>query len=144
MKDFSFVTNSHPAYIESLYQDYRKDPQSVDPEWAMFFEGFDFAVSNQNGKAAGSAVAAGSSALPVSGDQLNRELNVYRLIQAYRKKGHLISKTNPIRERKNRQANLDISFFGFSDDDLKTEFLAGQVLGMGKTTLENIVNRLKQ
>jgi 2-oxoglutarate dehydrogenase E1 component len=103
MKDFSFVTNSHPAYIESLYQDYRKDPGAVDPEWGKFFEGIDFAVNNVNGKAGAGA--------PVTSDQLTKELNVYRLIQAYRKKGHLVSKTNPIRERKDRQANLDISFF---------------------------------
>lgn len=138
MKDFSFVTNSHPAYIESLYQDYRKDPGTVDPEWGKFFEGFDFAVNNVNGKA---GTAAG---LPVSSEQLTKELNVYRLIQAYRKKGHLISKTNPIRERKDRQANLDISFYGLAEADLKTEFHAGQVLGLGKTSLENIVARLKQ
>ncbi|WP_343668102.1 2-oxoglutarate dehydrogenase E1 component [Chitinophaga sp.] len=137
MKDFSFVTNSHPAYIESLYQDYRKDPGAVDPEWGKFFEGFDFAVNNVNGKAAGAGA-------PVSSDQLTKELNVYRLIQAYRKKGHLISKTNPIRERKDRQANLDISFFGLTEADLKTEFYIGQELGLGKTSLENIVSRLKQ
>jgi 2-oxoglutarate dehydrogenase E1 component len=141
MKDFSFVTNSHPAYIESLYQDYRKDPGAVDPEWGKFFEGFDFAVNNVNGKAG--APAAAGAGLPVSSDQLTKELNVYRLIQAYRKKGHLISKTNPIRERKDRQANLDISFYGLSEADLKTEFYAGQVLGLGKTSLENIVNRVK-
>jgi len=137
MKDFSFVTNSHPAYIESLYQDYRKDPGAVDPEWGKFFEGFDFAVNNVNGKAPGAGA-------PVSSDQLTKELNVYRLIQAYRKKGHLISKTNPIRQRKDRQANLDISFFGLTDADLKTEFYIGQELGLGKTSLENIVSRLKQ
>lgn len=137
MKDFSFVTNSHPAYIESLYQDYRKDPGAVDPEWGKFFEGFDFAVNNVNGKAPGAGA-------PVSSDQLTKELNVYRLIQAYRKKGHLISKTNPIRERKDRQANLDISFFGLTEADLKTEFFIGQELGLGKTSLENIVSRLKQ
>ena len=142
MKDFSFVTNSHPAYIESLYQDYRKDPGAVDPEWGKFFEGFDFAVTTTNGKAG--APAAAGAGLPVSSDQLTKELNVYRLIQAYRKKGHLISKTNPIRERKDRQANLDISFYGLAEADLKTEFYAGQVLGLGKTTLETIVNHVKK
>lgn len=136
MKDFSFVTNSHPAYIESLYQDYRKDPGAVDPEWGKFFEGFDFAVNTVNGKA--------GTGSPVSSDQLTKELNVYRLIQAYRTKGHLISKTNPIRERKDRQANLDISFYGLAEADLNTEFYTGNVLGLGKTTLQNIVNRLKQ
>ncbi len=38
MKDFSFVTNSHPAYIESLYNAYREDPASVDPEWIKFLK----------------------------------------------------------------------------------------------------------
>ncbi|MCK7557332.1 hypothetical protein MKQ70_20930 [Chitinophaga sedimenti] len=85
MKDFSFVTNSHPAYIESLYQDFRKDPASVDPEWIKFFEGFDFAVTNTNGKSATAPAAAGTG-LPVTDEQLVKELGAYRLIQAYRKK----------------------------------------------------------
>lgn len=145
MKDFSFVTNSHPAYIESLYQDFRKDPNSVDPDWVKFFEGFDFAVSNVNGKAAPTApIAGGSTSLPVSDDQLAKELGVYRLIQAYRKKGHLIAKTNPIRERKDRKANLDLASFGLGDADLKTEFYAGTTIGVGKTTLEKIVAYLQQ
>ena len=48
MKDFSFITNQHPAYIESLYRDFVKDPSAVDPELKKFFEGFDFAVSNNS------------------------------------------------------------------------------------------------
>lgn len=140
MKDFSFVTNSHPAYIESLYQEYRKDPATVDPEWTKFFEGFDFAVSNANGKA---VTAAAGPGLPVSSEQLVKELGVYRLIQAYRKKGHLIAKTNPIRERMDRHANLDLKYFGLTDADLKAEFFAGQVIGMGKASLEKILQRVK-
>lgn len=142
MKDFSFVTNSHPAYIESLYQDFRKDPATVDPEWVKFFEGFDFAVSNTNGKAGATAAAGGG--LPVTNDQLQKELGVFRLIQAYRKKGHLVAKTNPIRERKDRKANLDLSFYGLGDADLKTEFFTGSTIGLGKTSLEKIVAHLKK
>ena len=54
MKDFSFITNSHPAYIDNLYHDFKGDPASVDPEMRMFFEGFDFALdkpTSANGKA---------------------------------------------------------------------------------------------
>ena len=62
MKDYSFITNSHPAYIEGLYQDFVKNPDAVDPEFRKFFEGFDFAVAQGkslviNGN--GSASAAG-------------------------------------------------------------------------------------
>jgi 2-oxoglutarate dehydrogenase E1 component len=46
MKDFSYITNSSPAFIENLYQDYLKDPNSIDPDLKKFFEGFDFAISN--------------------------------------------------------------------------------------------------
>src|ERR671919_584673 len=49
MKDFSYITSSHPAFIENLYQDFRKDPNSIDPEFKKFFEGFDFAIGNVNG-----------------------------------------------------------------------------------------------
>ena len=45
MKDFSFITNSHPNYIEQLYNDYLKSPESIDPELKKFFEGLDFAFN---------------------------------------------------------------------------------------------------
>ena len=45
MKDFQYITNSHPSYVEGLYQDFVKDPTSVDVEMRKFFEGFDFAVA---------------------------------------------------------------------------------------------------
>jgi 2-oxoglutarate dehydrogenase complex dehydrogenase (E1) component-like enzyme len=40
MKDFSYITSSHPAFIENLYQGFLQDPNSVDPDLKKFFEGF--------------------------------------------------------------------------------------------------------
>jgi 2-oxoglutarate dehydrogenase E1 component len=122
MRDFSFITHSHPAYIEALYQDFSKDPSSVDPEWVKFFEGFDFAVSGINGKKVASVQGA-----PVSDAHLAKELAVYRLIVAYRRKGHLVAKTNPIRPRQDRRANLSLDYFGLRDADLKTSFMPGSL-----------------
>ena len=86
MKDFSYITNSHPSFIEGLYQDFVKDPGSVDPEMRKFFEGFDFAMdSGLAASANGSGKSAASSAPASAVDQ---EFKVYQLIQAYRKKGH--------------------------------------------------------
>jgi 2-oxoglutarate dehydrogenase E1 component len=138
MKDFSYITNSHPAYIENLYLDFKKDPDSVDPDMRKFFEGFDFAQSLGNGQKVSS-----SAPKTISGD-LDKELGVYRLIQAYRNKGHLVAKTNPIRERKDRHANLDLHFFGLGEADLKTEYASGSLIGLGTATLEAIVNHLKK
>ncbi len=142
MKDFSYITSSHPSYIENLYTDFKNNPESVDIDLRKFFEGFDFAVSSQNGN--GKPSSASKELSPVSVTNLDKEFGVYQLIISYRNKGHLISKTNPIRERKDRNANLALSFFGLNDSDLQTEFVAGKFAGIGKATLQKILDHLKK
>ncbi|MEQ1625090.1 MAG: 2-oxoglutarate dehydrogenase E1 component, partial [Sediminibacterium sp.] len=134
MKDFSFITNSHPAFIESLYQDFVKDPQSIDPDLKKFFEGFDFAIAHGNAQ--------------VSDNQSNsidwmKEIKVYRLILGYRNKGHLLAKTNPIRTRKDRGANLDLAFFGLTGADLDNVYQAGNLIGLGTVSLRKILAHLE-
>ncbi|MCW3073903.1 MAG: 2-oxoglutarate dehydrogenase [Flaviaesturariibacter sp.] len=144
MKDFSFITHSHPSYIESLYQDFVQNPEGVDPDYRKFFEGFDFAIangSNGNGQANSSTTTASK---PVDAGSLTKEFAVYYLILAYRKKGHLVAKTNPIRQRKDRGANLDIKYFGLTDADLQQSFAGGQFIGLGPTTLQNIIDHLQK
>ena len=149
MKDFSFITNSHPEYIENLYRDFLNDPSSVDPEMKKFFEGFDFAFSNLsnklqvNGATNETAVTAEKKAISADSFDWMREIRVYRLILGYRNKGHLIAKTNPIRPRKDRGANLDLGFFGLTEDDLGKTFEAGNLIGLGPTTLRNILIHLQ-
>lgn len=140
MKDFSYLMSSHPSYIESLYSEYVSNPDSVDPEWKKFFEGFDFAVSKAN--ANGSAEA--SAGTPVSADQILKEFGVFRLIRSYRKRGHLIATTNPIRPRKDRHAQLDLAHFGLSEADMDTQFAAGSFIKMGNATLRDILAKLKR
>ena len=147
MKDYSYITNSHPAFIESLYQDFSRDPNSVDPELKKFFEGFDFAVSNyKNGSngAPAPATTEGRPATTTDGVDWKKELGAYRMILGYRNKGHLIAKTNPIRPRKDRGANLDLGFFGFTEEDLDKTFYAGNLIGLGETTLRNIISHLQK
>jgi 2-oxoglutarate dehydrogenase E1 component len=143
MKDFTYITNSSPAFIENLYRDFVNNPDSVDPELRKFFEGFDFALSTTGTN--GHATAEMLTPPPVvitDSSQLGKEFSVYNLILAYRKKGHLIAKTNPIRERKNRGANLDLKYFGLSDADLNAEFESGKFVGLGRTTLQRILDHL--
>lgn len=142
MKDFQYITNSHPGYIEGLYNDFVKDPNSVDADLRKFFEGFDFAVSNGaavNGHAVnGQAAATGDST-----DWLG-EIRVYRMILGYRNKGHLLADTNPIRQRKDRGANLDLGFFGLTESDLDKTYRAGSLIGLGNTSLRNIIAHLEK
>ena len=175
MKDFSFITNSHPSYIEGLYQDFVRNPDAVDPEFRKFFEGFDFAVTqgksgsqsasqaassngSANGSANGTYAAAGTAAsspgagaatspramTTADGMDWKKELGAYRLILGYRNKGHLLARTNPIRPRKDRGANLDLAFYGFTEEDMDKDFYAGNLIGLGTTTLRNILTHLQQ
>src|SRR5690349_5580915 len=121
MKDFSYITHSHPSYIEGLYKDFVQNPESVDPDYRKFFEGFDFAVSagiNGNGGMAHATTAES----PVDTAGLTKEFAVYNLILAYRKNGHLVAKTNPIRERKDRGARLELNHYGLGEKDLGQTF----------------------
>jgi len=138
MKDFSYITNSHPAYIENLYNEFIKNPESIDPDIRKFFEGFDFALSGLNGNP---VVSAGKPAADID---LAREINVYRLILGYRNKGHLIATTNPIRQRRDRHANLDLAFFSLTEQDLDWEFYAGNLIGLGVASLRKILAHLQK
>ncbi|MES2647561.1 MAG: 2-oxoglutarate dehydrogenase E1 component [Bacteroidota bacterium] len=148
MKDFSFITNQHPEYIENLYRDYVKDPASIDPELKKFFEGFDFAISSGPVVTNGGSIAKPSNngtqaavSEPSATDWMF-DLRAYRLILGYRNKGHLLAKTNPIRTRIDRGANIDLDFYGFTEADLDKTFQAGKLIGLGPTTLRNILDHL--
>ena len=144
MKDFQYITNAHPSYIEGLYQDFVKDPNSVEPEMKNFFEGFDFALSSGHLAVGGLNSTTHHSLLTTDTVDWMSELRVYRMILGYRNKGHLLADTNPIRKRKDRGANLGLNFFGFTEADLDKTFAAGNLLGLGATTLKNIIAHLEK
>lgn len=138
MKDFSYITSSHPSYIEQLYREFTLSPEAIDPDLRKFFEGFDFAVSQSQQSASTPATVSGDT-----GDW-KKELGVYRMILGYRNKGHLLAKTNPIRERKDRNANLNLSFFGLDERDYDQVFFAGNLIGLGAVTLREIHQHLQK
>ncbi|MBM3413014.1 MAG: 2-oxoglutarate dehydrogenase E1 component [Bacteroidetes bacterium] len=142
MKDFSYVTQSHPAYIENLYQDFVKDPQSVDADLRKFFEGFDFAINTGkfSSETVGPVFVQKDESVSSSWQE---ELKVYRLILGYRNKGHLIATTNPIRARKDRGAHIKLEDFGLSEWDLEQTFQVGQLIGLNNASLRAIVGKLK-
>ncbi len=146
MKDFSFVTNSHPSYIEALYHDYLAHPDQVDPEYKKFFEGFDFAIGQKealNGNDATKAVAtANANGAAYSQSQIIKELSVLEYIKAFRKRAHLMSDTNPIRKRKDRHPHVDLQDFGLTESDLDLKFVAGSSIGLENETLRVIRDRL--
>ncbi len=139
MKDFSYITSAHPSYVEQQYRMFRADAEAVDPDLRRFFEGFDFAVTHALGTFDADTKTA---AAPHPDTNWRKELGAYRLILGYRNKGHLIARTNPIRQRKDRGANLDLGFFGLDESDLDRTFQAGNLIGLGTVTLREILAHL--
>ena len=43
MDNFSFIGGAHITMIEEMYQNFSKDPKSIDEQWRHFFQGYDFA-----------------------------------------------------------------------------------------------------
>ena len=46
MDRFSFLNTVHTGFIEELYQQYLKNPDTVEPSWKSFFQGYDLANSD--------------------------------------------------------------------------------------------------
>ncbi len=141
MKDFQYITNSHPSYIEGLYKVFLNNPQSVDEEMRKFFEGFDFAMANS---VSISAPASNGTSAAITNIDWMSEIRAYRMILGYRNKGHLLADTNPIRKRKDRGANIELAFYGFTEADLDKTFNAGNLIGLGATSLKNIIAHLEK
>lgn len=133
MDQYSYLSNADPAVIEDYYQLYKSDPHAVDQGWMKFFEGFEFAAQHANG-GTGSGVDA---------DHMRKELNVVHLIHAYRSRGHLLSDTNPIRPRKDRDPGVALKYHSLTEADLSLHFAAGQLLGLENATLQQIIDKLR-
>jgi 2-oxoglutarate dehydrogenase E1 component len=141
MDKLSYLSNVDSAWLDDLYQNYLKDPASVETGWARFFEGFEFARALEGGSIEGAAPAAPA---PGGNDRFEKEFRVIELINAYRQRGHLFTKTNPVRDRRTYSPTLDIEHFGLSSADLDTVFSAGNEVGIGPARLRDIIDLLKQ
>ena len=135
MDNYSFLNAAHTTYFSEQYDRYLKSPDTMEPSWRAFFQGFDFGLES------GADSVADYSQVPES---LRKEFQVIKLIDGYRTRGHLFTKTNPVRDRRKYSPTLDIENFGLSESDLSTVFNAGSVIGIGPSPLSVTIKHLKQ
>lgn len=135
MDTFSYLAASDPAALDHLYQQYLENPSSVDRSWASFFEGVDFATKSYPQKP-----QSGNGEIP---ENVSREFKVINLINGYRSRGHLFTRTNPVRERRKYTPTLDIQNFGLAAADLETIYQAGTLIGIGPAKLSAIIKHLE-
>ncbi|MGI9527187.1 MAG: 2-oxoglutarate dehydrogenase E1 component [Weeksellaceae bacterium] len=144
MDRFSFLNAVHAEFIEELYEKYKKYPDSVEPSWRTFFQGYDFGRESYNGYSVEEISQEQASEVGIPED-VQKEFKVINLINAYRVRGHLFTKTNPVRERRTYTPTLDIENFGLSQDDLDKTFEASEILGINqRLTLREIIDHLKR
>lgn len=154
MDRFSFLNAAHTAFFADLYDQYIENPDSVEPSWRSFFQGFDFAgtgYGNDGYEMATAAQPAAATTQPAANtdysgipEKLQKEFKVFNLIEGYRTRGHLFTKTNPVRDRRIFSPSLKLENFGLSDADLNTVFDAGKEVGLEQATLQQIVDHLRK
>ena len=137
MDQYSFLNTAHTAYFAELYDQYLINPEHVEPSWRAFFQGFEFGIEESKKE----KLSFEGVEVP---DNILKEFKVVKLINAYRTRGHLFTKTNPVRDRRTYLPNLEIQNFDLSNDDLDSVFNAGEIIGVGATTLTNILIHLER
>jgi len=130
MDKFSFLGAMHTGMVEQMYDQFLQNPETVNEDWRNFFQGFDFAKEVYS-----------EEDIP---QIFQKEFKVINLIDAYRKSGHLFTKTNPVRERRKYTPTLDYRNFGLEESDLEIEFQAGEQVGIGSSKLSDIIAHLEK
>jgi len=145
----SQLAGGNASYVEDLYEQYLVSPDSVDPKWKSYFDGFkgreagdvphSAAIAHIT-EAAKNAHTAGNGA----GEGDERERNVGRLITAYRSRGHLGANLDPLGLTPPvNPPDLGLPFHHLSDADLNDEFSTGGVGGQPRMKLRDLLARLK-
>lgn len=132
MNKLTYLNSTSTAYVESLYESYKQDPDSVDFGWQKFFEGFELGRSGE-----------ASNVTLETPEHFIKEIGVFNLINGYRSRGHLFTKTNPVRERRKYYPGKEISQWGLAEEDMETVFNAGVEVGLGPAKLKDIIQLLE-
>ncbi len=132
MDRLSFLGNVEIDSLEEQYQKYLSDPESLGKDWQRFFQGFEFARKNFDTDSS------------VGAEYVDKEFKVINYILAFRKRGHLFTKTNPVRSRRKYFPTLDIENYDLSGKDLDIEFQAGNEIGLGQLSLRKIKEHLEE
>ncbi|HEX6011085.1 MAG TPA: 2-oxoglutarate dehydrogenase E1 component, partial [Geminicoccaceae bacterium] len=161
LEQTSFLYGGNSSFIEELYARYLTDPAGVDPSWRAYFDELEpenralferarAALRPRPGHlrlvSPPAAGAAGEHSIddPAVKALIHDHLRIIMLIRAYRVRGHLNSRLDPLGLTLNQQhPELDYRTYGFTDADLDREFYLDYVLGLEKATLRQIMEVLR-
>lgn len=152
MWNSGYLSGGNAAYVEELYELYLHDPNAVPEEWRTKFQTLPadgnaatdvshstirdhFVLLAKNQRRA-QPVSAGS----VSSEHEKKQVEVLRLIQAYRMRGHQAAQLDPLGLwQRPAPADLSINHYGLTNADLDTTFRAGDLfIGKEEASLREI------
>lgn len=110
--------------LDNKFELWCEDPQSVEPTWSAFFEGFELGntQAKQKGNAPQSVQATKTSGgAAVSDEALTFRGKVVSLVYNYRTLGHTQAAINPLHDEPVSNPRLELSAFGLSEADLDKE-----------------------
>ncbi len=144
---------SNAAYVEAMYDAWLLDPQSVPDDWQRYFAGLPGQAGNEVPQAlvVGRIEQAqrlrempGAASGGISDEHARKQAGVLRLLTAYRSRGHLAARLDPLDLREKPPApDLDLTYHGLSEADLDTEFDTGSYAAGDRMTLRELVARLE-
>lgn len=132
-KQSSYLSRTNLEYLETLYEQFTKDPSQIDQEWARFFEGVEFARA----KGLENTSTSGESSSP-------DEIKVHELIRIYRDYGHLNAKLDPLELSSNSKEFESFNELGIADINQTENFAVAEKIGMPPSTLSQIIDRLEK
>jgi len=145
------------AFAEDLYVEWQRDPSSVSPDWRAYFESLpgarqhaaqvgprfqSYSIFNPPELHAGGTSGKSPAAL-ASGEVAELQDKVDQLVRAYRVRGHLIAKIDPLERPRPELSELDPASYGFGEADLERRFSTGAIFGPTTMTLRQILEQLR-
>jgi 2-oxoglutarate dehydrogenase E1 component len=140
------------SFVEALYQDYLRDPNSVPADWRNYFQG----ISDGNGSSRGQRSAPvfpqwsifnppshGNGATTEDRTDAVLQERVDQLIRNYRVRGHVVARVDPLEMPRAKAPELDPEFWGFTDADMNRRFSCESMRSDGTLTLREIIERLR-
>jgi 2-oxoglutarate dehydrogenase E1 component len=105
------LTRANPAYVSSLWEDYRRDPRSVDESWALIFAGIEYGLTAREAAPDDGAASPRSDGAP----------DVADIVHSFRELGHLIADLDPLGGSPREHPLLSLRELGLAEADLARE-----------------------
>ncbi|MEM6911595.1 MAG: 2-oxoglutarate dehydrogenase E1 component [Verrucomicrobiota bacterium] len=136
----SISPRANAALLDAKYEEWRIDPQNMEPTWSAFFEGFELGV-DQSSSEDGESL---DGVTQLSEEQIALRAKIVSLVYSYRSLGHTVADIDPLGKQERRNEALELAALGFKEADLDREFATSFFQGNRKMTLRIMIGELRK